>query len=570
MHAETAMTPYIPRLWSTTLGLCLAVSLGGCVLSRFESSISENHGNISQRTEQANALLRNYPGPTPSVVNSQTPRFTNHSIPLDRNEMLPNHIASVTLRVPGRHNIKTIAALIERATEIPVQVTSDATMPASMFVPIGMSQLAEAPAAATNPNANTNPAALPTAFTPPTDKSIVQRIQRAGGNKLLNDNDPATQNDIEMNYSGSLAGLLNQVALRSDLRWSYESGRIKFYRVVSRTMAVKTLPGGLKLSSTLSLTSTGGGTASSSSSSDINIWTGIEKNLANMVSVTGKLVIDPNTGTVTVRDSFRNVEAIEQYMQSLNQTLMRQVAMTVEVLQVNLSNEFQSGIDWNYVSESMRLGQLKLKGPTAVSSTDNATNIGLVLKNAAGTTNTLLFQALEKFGRVSSSYSTVVTTVNRQPVPVGSQTTQSYLKSITPTVLTTTGSTGTTYGAPSLTPGEITTGFSLTLLPILLDSNHVLIECGLSLSSLKSLDPFNSGTGSSLQTIQQPSIGNFGVIQRLVAKSNETIVLSGFDAEVLDSKQVDPLIQKLPGSRAGSKNRTTTVVLITPRLLEQQ
>jgi len=226
------------------------------------------------------------------------------------------------------------------------------------------------------------------------------------------------------------------VSLRSDLRWSYESGRIKFYRVVSRTIAVKTLPGGLKLSSSLSLSSTGGGTASSSTASDINIWTGIEKNLANMVSVSGKLVIDQNTGTVTVRDAFRNVEAVEQYVQSLNHNLMRQVAMTVEVLQVNLKNEFQSGIDWNYVSESMRLGKLQLKAPTAVASAETATSIGLVLKNTAGTTNQLLFQALEKFGRVSSSYSTVVTTVNRQPVPVGSQTTQSYLKSITPTVLT--------------------------------------------------------------------------------------------------------------------------------------
>ena len=498
------------------------------------------------------------------MVNSQTPRFTNHSIPLDRNEMLPNHIASVTLRIPGRHNIKTIAALIERATEIPVQVTSDATMSAAMFVPIGMGQMAEAPAAAASP------LATPTAFTAPNDKSIIQRIQREGGNKLLNDNDPATQNDIEVNYSGSLAGLLNQVALRSDLRWSYESGRIKFYRVVSRTMAVKTLPGGLKLSSSLSLSSTVGGTSSSSTSSDINIWTGIEKNLANMVSVSGKLVIDPNTGNVTVRDAFRNVEAVEQYLQSLNQNLMRQVAMTVEVLQVNLKNEFQSGIDWNYVSESMRLGRLQLKAPTAVASAETATSIGLVLNNTAGTTNQLLFQALEKFGRVSSAYSTVVTTINRQPVPVGSQTTQSYLKSITPTVLTTVGSTaGTSYGAPSLTPGEITTGFSLTLLPILLDSNHVLVECGLSLSTLKSLTSFNSGTGSDLQTIQQPSIGNFGVLQRLVAKSNETIVLSGFDAEVLQSQQIDPLLQKIPGSRAGSKDRATTVVLITPRLLDQ-
>ena len=548
------------------LGVSLVIGLGGCALSRYETHIADNHSVIGQRTEQANAVLRNYPGPTPSVVNSQTPRFTTHSVPLDRNEMLPNHIASVTLRVPGRHHIKTIAALIERATDIPVQVTADATMPVAMFVPIGMGQVAEAPTATTTPN----PLATATAFTPPTDKSILQRIQRAGGNKLLNDNDPATQNDIEINYTGSLAGLLNQVALRADLRWSYESGRIKFYRVVSRTMAVKTLPGGLKLSSSLSLTSTGGGTASSSTASDINIWTGIEKNLANMVSVSGKVVIDPNTGTVTVRDAFRNVEAIEQYMQSLNQTLMRQVAMTVEVLQVNLKNEFQSGIDWNYVSETMRLGQLQLKGPTAVTSPETAANIGLVLKNSAGNTNQLLFQALEKFGRVSSSYSTVVTTVNRQPVPVGSQTTQSYLKSITPTVLSTVGTTvSTTYGAPSLTPGEITTGFSLTLLPILLDSNHVLVECGLSLSSLKSLTSFNSGTGASLQTIQQPSIGNFGVLQRLVAKSNETIVLSGFDAEVLESQQVDPLVQKLPGSRKGSKDRTTTVVLITPRLIDQ-
>jgi len=555
------MTKPLLRL-TTTWGLCCLLLLSGCVLSRFENNIASSHEDISKRNEQANALLRNYPGPTPSVVNSQTPRFTSHSIPLDRSEMLPNHIASVTLRIPGKHSIKNIAELIERAIEIPVNVASDATMPASMFVPIGMAQLAQAPAA---PAAT----ATPTAFTPPSDKSILESVQRAGGNRLSANTDPTTQNDIELNYSGSLAGLLNHVALRSDLRWSYEAGRIRFYRVVSRTIAVKTLPGGLKLSSSLSLTSTGGGTASSSSSSDINIWTGIEKNLANMVSVSGKLVIDPNTGTVTVRDAYRNVEAIEQYIQNLNQNLMRQVAMTVEVLQVTLSNEFQSGIDWSYVSETMRLGQLQIKGPTPVTSASTAANIGLVLRNSAGATNQLLFQALEKFGRVSSAYSTVVTTVNRQPVPVGSQTTQSYLKSVTPTIINTVGSTGNTYGGATLTPGEITTGFSLTLLPILLDSNHVLIECGLSLSSLKSLTSFNSGSGASLQTIQQPSIANFGVLQRLVAKSSETIVLSGYDEDTSTSQQVDPLIQKVPGSRKGFKERTTTVVLITPRLLDQ-
>jgi len=475
--------------------------------------------------------------------------------------MLPSRIASITLRVPGKHNIKTIAELIERAIEIPVNVASDATLPNALFIPIGMAQVAPSAGPAegkASPTANTAASA---------DKSIVERVQRAGGSKLSSNTDPATQNDIELNYSGSLAGLLNQVALRSDLRWSYESGRILFYRVVSRSIAVKTLPGGLKLTSTLNLNSTGGGTSTSTSTADINFWTGIERNLANMVSVSGKLVIDPNTGTVTVRDAFRNVEAIEQYIQSLNQNLMRQVSMTVEVVQVNLSNEFQSGIDWSYVSETMRIGQLSLRGPTSLTNAASAANIGLVLRNSAGSTNQLLFQALEKFGRVSSSYSTVVTTVNRQPVPVGSQTTQSYLKSVTPTILTSTAG-ATTFGAPSLTPGEITTGFTLNLLPILLDSNHVLVECGLSLSSLKELKTFNTGSGSSLQSIQQPSVANFGVLQRLVAKSGETIVLSGFDSELVNSNQNDPLV-KLPGSRTGAKDRTTTVVLITPRLSDQ-
>jgi type IVB pilus formation R64 PilN family outer membrane protein len=556
--------------------MCLLL-LSGCALPRFEQNIKNTHSDISQRTKDAYAVAANYPGATPSVINSQTPRFTSHSIPMDRSEMLPSHIASITLKVPGRHNIKVIAELIQRTTDIPVSVSPDATLPASMFVPIGMLQTATAaapaaPAAPAPPATPETPPANP-GFTQTSNKSILEKVQRAGGSNLSPEFDVSRQTDIELNYSGSLAGLLNQIALRSDLRWSYESGRILFYRVVSRSIAVKTMPGSLKLSAGLSLSSSGGGTGSSSSSSDINIWTGLEKNMANMVSVSGKLVIDQNTGTVTVRDAFRNVEAIEMYVQSLNQTLMRQVSMTVEVLQVNLNTDFQSGIDWNYVSDTMQLGKLQLKGPTAVANADAASTIGLVLKNAAGTTNQLLFQALEKFGRVSSSYSTVVTTVNRQPVPVGNQTTQTYLKSVTPTLLTNnTGGTTTNnnvYGPPALTPGEITTGFSLTLLPILLDSNQVLLECGLSLSSLKSLTSFNSGSGTGLQTIQQPSVANFAVLQRLVAKSNETIVLSGFDAELLQSQQVDPLLNNLPGSRKGTKDRTTTVVLITPRLLEQ-
>jgi hypothetical protein len=187
-------------------GLCCLLLLSGCTTSKYENKIASSHADVSKRNEQANALLRNYPGPTPSVVSSQTPRFTSHSIPFDRSEMLPNHIATVTLRVPGKHSIKTIAELIEQATGIPVNVANDATLPSNMFLPIGMAQQTPTaatpePAAVAIPAANAIPGAnaTPTTALEPTDKSILDKVQRSGGNRLSANNDPATQNNIELN-----------------------------------------------------------------------------------------------------------------------------------------------------------------------------------------------------------------------------------------------------------------------------------------------------------------------------------------------------------------------------------
>ena len=65
-------TPF--RWMRAAVALCMTpLMLVGCALSRYEPQITESHKDISQRAEQANQLLRNYPGPTPSVVNSQTP-----------------------------------------------------------------------------------------------------------------------------------------------------------------------------------------------------------------------------------------------------------------------------------------------------------------------------------------------------------------------------------------------------------------------------------------------------------------------------------------------------------------
>jgi hypothetical protein len=134
-------------------------------------------------------------------------------------------------------------------------------------------------------------------------------------------------------------GLLDHVALHMGLKWRYSEGRIHFYRIVSRTFVVKTMPGNLTQSGGVSV-----GTMAVNGNSEVNIWSGIEKNLALMMSRYGRFHVDQSMGTVTVHDASINVEAVDRYVDSLNRQLGRQVALHVEVLQVTLSNEHQAGI----------------------------------------------------------------------------------------------------------------------------------------------------------------------------------------------------------------------------------
>ena len=118
-----------------------------------------------------------------------------------------------------------------------------------------------------------------------------------------------------------------------------------------------------------------------------------------------------------MRDAIDNVQAIEKLVELQNSLFLRQISLNVEVLQVDLSLEHQSGIDWNYVSETLAKSNAVISstGPSLISGTSAPASFGF--KTANGSSQVML-KMLEKFGRVSTAYSSVLTTVNRQPVPV--------------------------------------------------------------------------------------------------------------------------------------------------------
>lgn len=393
---------------------------------------------------------------------------------------------------------------------------------------------------------------------------------------------------VSLIYNGSLAGFLDAASARYGVYWEWNNNGVRFFRTATKTFQLTALPGDTTLSAKISnqsggssgssgATSSGGSSASSSqeagvSFSGLSVWKGIEDAIKTMLTTSGKLTVTAATGTVTVTDTPQVLQQVEKFIDQQNASLGRQVVVNVRVLAVDLSNSDNYGINWNvvYNSLSQNFGwtlnnafapevgasslALKILGTAGAATNSN-------IKSWAG--SEAMIDALSKQGRVSQITSASVTTLNNQPAPiqVGRQT--SYLASSTTTI--------GTAGAPSTTtlqPGLITTGFSMNLVPHMLDGGRLLLQYAVDLSSLLNLATVTSG-GSSIQT---PEIETRNFLQRVMLNSGDTLVVTGFEQSSMSANMQgvgDASNTALGGGVKGSKNKTVLVILIQPVIADR-
>ena len=518
--------------------LCAAaLGLPGCATYK---DVVEDQRAQSARAGQAQQIIRQSAPPPSYLRQDTTPRFASRSVPLDPSLHLPPHLGKLTLRLPGRHSLGQIAELLSRLIELPVQVTPDALMDPALFQP----GTAAPPPASTAVASSAQSAAAQTQS---------QAAALRATTMLFNDAELRTT--FELNYSGPLRGFLDDLCSRAGLQWRFNEGRIVLSRVVNRVIAVKALSGGITASASLA----GGPSLSATSTANGNFWAALTANLKEQVSAQGKLQVDERLGSVTVTDALSNVEAIERFINAQNELMMRQLTLEVEVLQVDLKQEQSTGINWNAVSSQLN-GTLTLRSPDTLGSFSGAA--GGTFSFIKGK-DTALVSLLEEFGKVNTAYSAVLTTTHRQPVPLGVTSKEGYLKSVT--AGTVSSLTGVATGA-TLTADTITTGFSMLITPTVLDSGRILLESLLSVSSLRELREFSSGEGALRNSVQLPAVDDFTTFQRLSVRAGETLVMTGFEREILLRDERDLVRGVVPASQRAKASRQSTAILITPRL----
>ena len=147
--------------------------------------------------------------------------------------------------------------------------------------------------------------------------------------------------------------------------------------------------------------------------------------------------------------------------------------------------------------------------------------------------------------------------MNNKIAPVQVSTNESYIEKSETTVSSDTTSI-------SVTPAKINYGFTMEILPRLLDHGRMLLMFTMTLTDKDSMDEKQFGEGSSRTSIQLPVLKTRGFVQEVAMTSGSTLVLTGFE-EVRTNSNSSKDITSF--SKSADNSRNVMVILLTPEVL---
>lgn len=357
--------------------------------------------------------------------------------------------------------------------------------------------------------------------------------------------------EMSLEFQGELKKLLDNIASYYGAFWEWDGSKVYIYRLKTITYNLITSPGQVEIENVISNESTSeSGTSETGGDKSIegkqtakynykfDIWGKTLENVKSMLSEDGKVVTNQSSGTVTVTDSPQIHAKIKQYVNHINSKLSRQVAISAKVYSFQANDVKDYGYSIKALFEDMNDKVSATLSGANVLDIDNPSGLlsAAILKNDDPESAALnqwgnseaIIKALNTEGDVQLITSGSGITMNNQPLPIQNVNRQGYLKSSS----TTLGETDTT---TELEGGMITTGFSLSATPHILENNKVVLQYNITLSKLENLKDIESGDSK----IQLPETTSRNFMQQVTMRMGETLFLAGFqkNRNTLDSNK---------------------------------
>ena len=280
------------------------------------------------------------------------------------------------------------------------------------------------------------------------------------------------------------------------------------------------------------------------------------------------VIVNPENGVVTVRATSRQHEKIQEFLDTVINSARRQVMIEATIVQVDLSNNYQQGIDWSRVrgdDSGFSLKKAKLSTSSPTNQLSAFTLNYLDKSNPLPVSITL--SLLEKFGTVKVLSSPKLSVLNNQTA---------ILKVVQNIVYFTvksdvaTGNTGAAQKAITTTPQTVAVGLVLSVTPQISASGSIILNVRPSISSISD---WQQDPNPDLTTVQNyvPQIQTREIESILRVQDGEIAVLGGLMEERTDYKTGRvpgvgsiPIFGEIFSSRDNSKTKSELVLFLRP------
>ena len=269
------------------------------------------------------------------------------------------------------------------------------------------------------------------------------------------------------------------------------------------TQAPRSGPAGTASSTGSGASPAGAATASSSSSVSVetdsksDFWKELHESLAAIVGTTNgrKVVVNPQAGIIVVRAMPDELHMVEQFLGITHATVNRQVILEAKVLEVELNDGYQTGINWAAIGTNSTFGQVgggtifngagvsEIAGQTGNLNPGTAFNdisgtlasaFGGVFSAAVKTADFAAFlELLKTQGNVHVLSSPRVSTVNNQKAVIKVGGDEFFVTSVTGGTAATATTAGT---APTVVLTPFFSGISLDVTPQIDDANNIILH----------------------------------------------------------------------------------------------
>ena len=319
------------------------------------------------------------------------------------------------------------------------------------------------------------------------------------------------------------------------------------------------------------------------SKEEFDFWENLGKEIFNILNrpedsyKAPQPIINPKAGLVTVTGTKEQIQRVQNYLNTIEERLHKEVLIDVSILAVVLNDEFSKGIDWNRFNILVNgtldaqnnfipgdpIFQWKGVGQSSIFH-NSATTIINTAFNLSG-----LINFLKQSGKVITLSNPKILTLNNQPAIITIGDTFNYN---VPTSITITANNNG-LGEKSYTPASTFVGILLNITPEITRDNNIILRINPSISELRNPEQVNQKTESGFREIA-PDTREKKISTVVKVKDGSTLILGGlisntrnFTLNGVPILKDIPLFGNLFGNKRKQYQRFELIFVIRPKIV---